>query len=161
MVSNARAGIGLGFLVGLAISFLLVLMATAPAQAQTVDECQAEIAQARALLTDPINPDYVDSFTNEKDRTGLIGKLDSVSAKLAQGKTQDALANLVSVRDKVGTLVVQGKLDPADADVLLAEVNEAIACVEGLQAQTRVPPRAERLRQNPPRKEASEERAGS
>jgi hypothetical protein len=86
-------------------------------------------------LVDRTNPNYVDSFTNEKDRTGLIGKLDSASSKLSQGKTQDALANLTSVRDKVGTLVAQGKLDPADADVLLAEVNEAIACVEGLHAQ--------------------------
>jgi hypothetical protein len=136
MVSNARAGIGIGLLAGLALSVLVVLMATAPAQAQTVDECQAEIAQARALLTDPTNPDYVDSFANEKDRMGLIGKLDSASAKLSQGKTQDALANLTSVREKVGTLVAQGKLDAADGEVLLAEVNEAIACVEGLQAQT-------------------------
>ena len=87
-------------------------------------------------MTDPTNPDYVDSFANEKDRTGLIGKLDSASAKLSQGKTQDALANLLSVREKVGTLVAQGKLDQADAGVLLAEVNEVIACVEGLQAQT-------------------------
>jgi hypothetical protein len=118
-------------LAGLALSVLVVLMATAPAQAQTVDECQAEIAQARALLTDPTNPDYVDSFA-----TGLVGKLDSASAKLSQGKTQDALNNLTSVREKVGTLVAQGKLDAADAEFLLAEVNEAIACVEGLQAQT-------------------------
>ena len=89
-------------------------------------------------MTDTTNPDYVDSFANEKDRTGLVGKLDSASAKLSpsQGKTQHALANLVSVRDKVGALVAQGKLGRADADVLLAEVNEAIACVEGLQAQT-------------------------
>lgn len=136
MGSNVRAGIGIGLLAGVALSLLLVLMATAPAQAQTADECQAEIAQARALLTDTTNPDYVDSFTNEKDRTGLIGKLDSATSKLSQGKTQDALANLISVREKVGTLVAQGKLDPADGEVLLAEVNEAIACVEGLQAQT-------------------------
>jgi len=62
-------------------------------------------------LTDTTSPDYVHSFANEKDRTGLIGKLDSASAKLSQGKTQDALANLLSVREKVGTLVAQGKLD--------------------------------------------------
>jgi hypothetical protein len=99
-------------------------------------ECQAEIAQVRVLLSDTTNPDYVDSFTNEKDRTGLIGKLDSASTKLSQGKTQDALANLTSVRDKVNTLVAQGKLDQADANDLLVEINEAIGCVEELQAQT-------------------------
>jgi len=87
-------------------------------------------------LTDTSNPDYVDSFASEKDRAGLVAKLDSASEKLSQGKSQDALANLISVREKVGTLVAQGKLDPADAEVLLKEIDEAIACVEGLQAQT-------------------------
>lgn len=137
MVSNVRTGTGLGILAGLAL-LMLVLMATAPAKAEPVDKCQAEIGEARALLTDKSNPDYVDSFANEKDQTGLVGKLDSASEKLSpsQGKTQDALTNLVSVRDKVGVLVEQGKLGRADADVLLAEVNQAITCVEGLQAQT-------------------------
>ena len=40
-----------------------------------------------------------------------------------------------NVRDKVSTLVAQGKLAQADADVLLPEIDDAIACVEGLQAQ--------------------------
>jgi hypothetical protein len=100
----------------------------------TVGECQAEIAQGRALLTDTTNPNYVDSLTNEKDRAGLIGKLDSASTKLSQGKSQDALANLTSVRDKVDALVAQGKLDRADADVLLVWINEAIGCVEELRS---------------------------
>ena len=136
MVSNVRASIGVGLLIGLTLSALLLLMTTTTAQAETVDECQAEIAQARALLTDTTSLDYVDSFTNEKDRTGLIGKLDSASSKLSQGKTQNALTNLTDIRDiKVPTLVAQGKLDQADADILLRETNEAITCVEGLQAQ--------------------------
>jgi hypothetical protein len=135
MVSNVRSGIGVGLFVGLTLSALLILVTTATAQAQTVDECQAEIAEARALLTDTTNPNYVDSFTSEKDRTGLIGKLDSASTKVSQGKTQDALANLTSVRDKVSTLVAQGKLAQADADVLLPEIDDAITWVEGLQAQ--------------------------
>jgi hypothetical protein len=140
MVSNVRAGISLGvssFLLVLTPSVLLVLMVTAPVHAQTVEGCQAEIAQVKSLLDDPANPNYVDvdSFTNPKDRLGLIGKLDSATTKLAQGKTADALANLTSVRDKVSSLAAQGKLDQADADVLLAETNEAITCVEGLGAQ--------------------------
>ena len=138
-MSNVRATIGVSVLSGLILSVVLVWTSAVPAQAQTaedVDECQAEIAQVRVLLSDTTNPDYVDSFTNEKDRTGLIGKLDSASTKLSQGKTQDALANLTSVRDKVNTLVAQGKLDQADANVLLVEINEAIGCVEELQAQT-------------------------
>jgi hypothetical protein len=134
-VSNVRASIGVGLLLGFTLS-LLMWVGGSPAQAENVGECQAEIAQVRALLTETTNPNYVDSFTNEKDRTGLIGKLDSASTKLSQGKSQDALANLTSVRDKVSALVAQGKLDRADADVLLVEVNEAIGCVEELRAQT-------------------------
>jgi hypothetical protein len=102
-----------------------------------VSECQAEIDQAKALLTDTTNPNYIDSFTKEQDREGLVGKLVSASTKLTQDKTEEALAILISLRDnKVPTLVTQGKLeqDP-DADVLLVEINEAIGCVQGPQAQ--------------------------
>jgi hypothetical protein len=44
---------------------------------------------------------------------------------------------LTGIHDtKVPALVAQGKLDQADADnVLLPEINEAITCVEDLQAQ--------------------------
>ena len=75
------------------------------------------------------------TFKNEKDRTGLLGKLDSASTKLTQGKTQDALVNLTSFRDKVTTLAAQGKLGRAEADALIAGANEAIACVTDLQTQ--------------------------
>jgi len=135
MVSNVRAGMGVSLLLGLTLAALLVFLTAGYAQAQPVNACEAEIAEVRVLLTDRTNPNYVDSFTSDKDRAGLIGKLDSASAKLSQGKTQDALANLTSVHDKVSVLVAQGKLDQADADVLLPEINGAVTCVEGLQAQ--------------------------
>ena|SRR5918995_3013850 len=75
------------------------------------------------------------TFKNEKDRTGLLGKLDSASTKLTQGKTQRALVNLTSFRDKVSTLAAQGKLGRAKADALIAGANEAMACVTDLQTQ--------------------------
>jgi hypothetical protein len=100
----------------------------------TLEECQAEIAQVKSLLTDRTNPNYVDSFTNKKDRTGLIGKLDSASTKLSRGKTENTLTNLTSFRDKVSELAAQDKLDEADAEVLNREINDAIARVAALQA---------------------------
>jgi hypothetical protein len=108
-------------------------MSAAPAQAQTVEDvvdCQAEIAEVTALLKLPPNdPNYI-NFTNEKDRKGLIAKLESASEKLEQGKYDDALGNLTSVSEKVNTLVAQGKLDQADAnDILRPEINDTIACV--------------------------------
>jgi hypothetical protein len=137
MVSNVRASIGVGLLVGLTLSLLMWGLSASPAQAETLTDCQADIDQAKALLTDTTNPNYIDSFTNEKDREGLVGKLDSASTKLWEGKTEDALAILISLRDiKVPTLVSQGKLEQEDADVLLVEINEAIGSIEGLQAQT-------------------------
>jgi hypothetical protein len=128
-VSNVRPRIGVGLLVGLTLSALLLWMTTAPAQALTVEECQAEIAELRDATA------AARTFKSEKDRTGLLGKLDSASIKLTQDKTQDALTNLTSFRDKVSTLAAQGKLGQAEADALIAGANEAIACVEGLQVQ--------------------------
>jgi hypothetical protein len=75
------------------------------------------------------------TFKNEKDLTGLLGKLDSASTKLTQGKTQHALVNLTSFRDKVSTLAAQGKLGRAEADALIAGANKATACVPDLQKQ--------------------------
>jgi len=104
-------------------------MTAAPAQAETVEECQAKIADLRAQTV------AAQTFKNPKDQTGLTGKLDSASAKLTQGKTQDALVNLTSFRDKVSTLGAQGKLGGAEAEALIAGANDAIACVEGSQPQ--------------------------
>ena len=128
MVSNVRASIGVGLLLGLTLS-LLMWVSASPAQAATVDECQAKIADLRASTL------AAQTFTNNKDQTGLVGKLDSASAKLTQGKTADAINNLTNFRDKVSTLAVQGKLGQEDADTLTAGANDAIACVETLQAQ--------------------------
>ena len=128
-MSNVRVGIGAGVLLGLTLSVLLMWMTAAPAQAQAVEECQAKIADLKAQTV------AAQTFKNAKDQSGLIGKLDSASAKLSQGKTQDALINLTSFRDKVSTLSAQGKLGQAEADVLIAGANDAIACVEGLQTQ--------------------------
>jgi hypothetical protein len=65
----------------------------------------------------------------------LVGKLDSASAKLSQGKIEGALINLASFRDKVITLAAQDKLDPAEAETLTEGADDAIACVGGLQTQ--------------------------
>jgi hypothetical protein len=136
MVSNVRATMWVSALLGLTLSVVLMWMSAVPAQAQTVEEvneCQAEIAEVTALLNLGFDdPNYID-FTNEKDRTGLIAKLESAGEKLERGKYGDALGNLTSVSEKVNTLVAQGKLDQADAnDILLPEINDAIACVQGL-----------------------------
>ncbi|MDQ3863956.1 MAG: hypothetical protein M3317_10720 [Actinomycetota bacterium] len=126
-MSTVRTGVGMGILLGLVLSALLWITAQ-PAQAQTVDECQADIA---ALRVQTQNAHFIGQNA-AKDQAGLIGKLDSASSKLEEGKFTDALANLQSFRAKVVALDEQGKIAHEDAVVLLAGVDEAIACVQGL-----------------------------
>ena len=122
----------LRLLVALAVLAASLGIIAAPAFAQTVDECQGKIADLRAATLNA-------TFSGQnaaKDQAGLIGKLDSATKKLAEGKNQDALANLTSFRDKVATLAAQGKVSQADADALIAGANDAIACVQGLTTTT-------------------------
>jgi len=107
---------------------LLLWVAAEPAQAQTVDECQADIG---TLKVETQNATFI-GRNAAKDQAGLIGKLDSAGAKLSQGKFQDALANLQSFRAKVVALDQQGKIDHEDALLLIAGADEAIACVQDL-----------------------------
>jgi hypothetical protein len=100
---------------------------TPGAAAESVAECQAKIEALRAATAGA-------TFTIEKDRTGLLGKLNSASAKLAQGKFADAIQALTQFRDKVATLQSQGKIAPDDATALIAGANDAIACVQSLTA---------------------------
>lgn len=126
-MSLVRTGIGAGILLGLLMSVLLWAV-DSPAHAQSDDECQAEIAELRAQTQNA-------TFTGRnaaKDEASLIGKLDSASAKLSQGKFDDALANLQSFRAKVETLDQQGKIDQQDAESLVAGADQAIACVQDL-----------------------------
>ena len=117
----------MGILLGLLMSVLLCVI-TSPAYAQTVDECQTKIND---LKTATQNATFIGQNA-EKDRAGLVGKLDSASAKLDQDKVQDALINLQSFRNKVEALDQQGKIAHADAVNLIAGADEAIACVQGL-----------------------------
>jgi hypothetical protein len=129
MVSNVRASIGVGLLLGLTLS-LLMWVSASPAQAETVTDCQAKIADLRASTL------AAQTFTNGKDQVGLVGKLDSASAKLTQGKTADAINNLTSFRDKVSTLGVQGKLGEEEANTLITGADDAIACITAPETQT-------------------------
>jgi type II secretory pathway component HofQ len=126
-MSTVRTGVGMSILLGLVLSALL-WVAAQPAHAQTVDECQADIA---ALRVQTQNATFIGQNA-AKDQASLIGKLDSASAKLSQGKFQDALANLQSFRAKVVALDQQGKIAHEDALALTAGAEEAIACMQGL-----------------------------
>ena len=100
-----------------------------PTQAQTVDECQTKISELR---TATLNATFTGQNA-EKNRAGLVAKLDSASAKLKEGKNQDAIQKLTNFRDTVTALEAQGKIAPADANNLVEGAEAAIACIQGLE----------------------------
>jgi hypothetical protein len=110
----------------LIVAVLSVLTIAVPAQTQIATECQVTIAELRNATANAtfLGPNAA------KDQSGLLGKLDSATTKLEQGKAADALQALTQFRDKVATLREQGKIDAIDAETLTAGANEAIACLQ-------------------------------
>lgn len=110
----------------LLVVLAVALVAVPAASATTVEECQAEIAALRADTA------TVTTFTNERDRTGLLGKLDNASLALDKGKYAGAIQKLNDYRSKVETLGSTGKLGADDAARLDAAAEDAIACIEAI-----------------------------
>jgi len=131
LVSNVRASIGVGLLLVLTLS-LLMWVSASPAQAEPIDECQDKIA---ALKLQTQSATFIGQNT-EKNRTGLVTKLDNASLKLAEGKNADAIQKLTNFRDTVAALNTQGKINPDDANTLISGANDAIACIRALETQT-------------------------
>ena len=131
MVSNVRASIGVGLLLGLTLS-LLMWVSASPAQAETLPECQAKIDVLRGQT---LNATFFGQNA-EKNRTGLLSKLDNASAKLVEGKNADAIQKLTNFRDTVAALNTQGKINPDDANTLILGANDAIDCITALDTQT-------------------------
>lgn len=121
-----------------AIFFALAMFVAAPlAQATTVTEVQAMIASLKAKVTNV-------TFTGksgEKDRTGLLDKLNEASLKVDQAKFCDAVAKLNDFKTKVNALIAGGKInqDPAlgtTGQELLTDVDAIIAAINELQVQS-------------------------
>ena len=130
-MSNVRASIGVGLLLGLTLS-LLMWVSASPAQAETTGECQTEIAEVRGQTENATFHGKNAAQTEE----GLLLKLDNASAKLAEGKNADAIQKLANFRDTVAALNTQGKINPDDANTLTIGANDAIACITALETQT-------------------------
>jgi hypothetical protein len=123
-----RRGVARLAAVALVATSLGTACLTHAAAAESVEDCQAKIEALRDVTL------QVATFINEKDRTGLVGKLDSALTKLAQGKDADAVKALTDFRDKVATLQSQGKINPDDANQLITRADDAIACIQALTA---------------------------
>ena len=77
----------------------------------------------------------------EKNRAGLLGKLDNASTALAKGKLCGAIRKLTDFRNKVNQLIASGSInnDPTvgvTGQDLVDGANEAIACIQAQVAQS-------------------------
>jgi hypothetical protein len=110
---------------------------TRQATASTISECQALITALRAdtevVVIVGKNPD--------KNRAGLLGKLDNASLELDRVKLCDAIGKLTDFRNKVNQLIASGSIN-TDSNVgvtgqdLVDDATAAIACVQDLVTQS-------------------------
>ena len=116
-----------------AIVCALAMFVAAPlAHATTVTEVQAMIASLRSKTEGVV----VTGKNAEKDRSGLLGKLNDASLKMDQAKFCDAVGKLNDFKTKINQLIASGKInqDPAagttgqdllnDADGIIKSLNE-------------------------------------
>ena len=113
---------------------LSIAFAVRPAGAQS---CQALID---ALRTDTQNV-VLTGRQADKNRAGLLGKLDNASTDLSKGKLCGAIQKLTDFRNKVNQLIASGSIntDPTvgvTGQDLVDGANEAIACIEAQAAQS-------------------------
>ena len=130
-MSNVRASMGVGLLLGLTLS-LLMWVSASPAQAETVTDCQAKIA---ALESQTQSATFIGQNA-AKNEAGLLAKLDDASEKLAEGKNADAIQKLTDFKTTVNSLAGGGKIAPADAQRLVSGADDAIACITAVDTQT-------------------------
>ena len=127
------------FVRSIAFALLAFALSTAfvvrPANASP--QCEASIAELRAATEGVV----LTGKNAEKDRAGLLNKLDNASASLSRGKLCDAIRKLTDFRNKVNQLIAAGKInsDPTVGTTgqdLVDGANEAIACIEAQVAQS-------------------------
>ena len=119
------------------VALALLTLALSPAlitrqvTASTISECQDLIAALRAD-TEVV---AIAGKNAEKNRTGLLGKLDDASVALNKGKLCDAISKLNDFRNKVNQLIASGSIN-ADPNAgvtgqdLVDGADLAIACVQ-------------------------------
>ena len=119
-----------------------IIFSAAVANADTVSECQARIATLKAdTLAVQITGKSAD-----KDRAGLVGKLDNAAFDLDSAKFCDSIQKLNDFKVKVNQLITAGKINQTPTDAsgnavvtgtqLLAEADAAINCINDLQIQS-------------------------
>ena len=133
-MSNVRVGLGATLLLGL--TALLMLMSTAPSQAQTEGVCEGQFNELRAHLEDPNNPEFVPITGGkvEKERAGLVKLVNDAEGLASIGKTSDAVKKLSDFTVKVDQLEAAGRISAENANELRSDAQATIACLQGSTA---------------------------
>jgi hypothetical protein len=124
-----RAGVGIGVLLGLTLSALLMLMVTAPSQAQTTGTCQDRFT----VLREDLNPNSV-TITGGKvdnERAGLQKLVTAAEGLVLKGKTSDAVKKLSDFTVKVDQLEAAGRISTESAEQLRSDAQATISCLHG------------------------------
>ena len=108
------------------------------AHATTVTEVQAMISSLKTKTTTVI---ITGKSAENKDRPGLIAKLDEAALKVDQAKFCDAIAKLNDFKVRVNALIAAGRInqDPAlgtTGQELLNDADATIAALNELQVQS-------------------------
>ena len=121
-----------------AILVLFAMFVAAPlAQATTITEVQAMITNLKAKTTSVI----ITGKQADKDRAGLLDKLNEATLKVDQAKFCDAIVKLNDFKARVNALIVAGRInqDPAlgtTGQELLSDADAIIAALNELQVQS-------------------------
>jgi hypothetical protein len=120
-------------LLGLTLSALLVLMATAPSQAQTTGVCEGQFNELRTHLIDPeVLP--ITGRKSDTERAGLLKLVDDAEGLASIGKTSDAVKKLGDFTVKVDQLEAAGRISSDSAKELRSDAQATIACLQGSTA---------------------------
>ena len=114
-----------------------MLVATPVAFATTVSEVQAMITNLKARTESVV----ITGKSADKDRAGLVGKLNEASLKVDQAKFCDAVVKVNDFKNKVNQLIAAGKInqDPTVGTTgqdLLTDADAIIAALNQLQVQS-------------------------
>jgi hypothetical protein len=109
------------------------------ASASPVQDCQGLIVALRADTEAVI----IVGKNAEKNRAGLLNKLDGALTALERGKLCDAIGKLTDFRNKVNQLIASGSIntDPAvgvTGEDLVNQATDAINCINAQAAQSGV-----------------------
>ena len=118
---SVRSSMSIGIMLMLILSSLLMVLSASKSNAQTA--CQTELGALESAITSA-------TFTNEKDRQGLLTKLSNAETKLTEGKTADAVAKITDIQTAVARLAEGGKLNSEDAQAIDTTAEDVIVCLQ-------------------------------